>query len=169
MTDTRMRLFAALETLHALQHAESSAQSLSFSQIFDCVTLPSHASANDMKLINASLQYRRVYRYLIEKFTMYYSPKLAAAGDSEKVFERKTKEMSIDVRPLSKSDIEILIKLHQHAELQREQVNLHCFQDNLIIPLSLEKCAQNEYVSKISIHDALYVAITDINTEIFLS
>ncbi|MGQ8365701.1 hypothetical protein [Glaciecola sp. 1036] len=170
--------FAMSEIIHSedllkqISNADKVSDKLSYSEIaqYAVSRMPS-ASANVQTMINSNVNYRRIYKSIVEKICRFYSPKQVAASSSTQIFERKTSDfqLALSVNENSvKQDVTVTLALHRSDDKVASEASLHCFYQELAMPLHLTKNRQGVFEAKISSHDAIFSALGDAECEIYI-
>ncbi|MFC3121578.1 hypothetical protein [Agaribacter flavus] len=145
---------------------------LSVSHIMDIVLQPNNElNKTRMAIVNSDLTYRRTYRRFLEHMQGLYSPRLAAAASDDAILTRETDAFSLAMlrsEDLHSADIQIVLSLSKPLTAEKSEANIHCFYQDSILPLALEKVDSLQYATNISSRDAIFMALSHNDCEIFI-
>lgn len=181
MSGLSEKLFVAIEQYESVSEAikanknaniRANRQKLSISQIVDVVLNPTKSANKDcLMVINQHLQYRRLYKQLINNSYAYYCPKQVAASTEETILTRRADAFELSVVTSDNyddNDIQIVLSFDDDSHTLRDTANIHCFYQDSIFPLVLDQIAAKKYSAIISARDAIYMALSHNDCEIFI-
>ena len=174
--------FSALEMYKAFNlrddnnakiHSRGKAQLLSFSSLVHAAQDPSHPTAtNTMKIINASLYLRSQYHKIVKLISFAYSGNQVAASSDAFVSKRQGEnfELIIDnsVSKEKQDNITVSLRTTDPAFQSSSFVHLHCFINDSILPIIMNKVADGLFRMDCKRHSSEHNVIRDVNCEIFI-
>lgn len=174
MKQDGQQLFQALDSYQTLVDSSTDiTKSISYTMIVRTIMQPTlSASTTAISIINASLGLRRLYQQTLNRLQAYHAPMLKAASDTAQIMTRGTREFELELRvdeTQSNQNVTIALRILSPPKGATKHAHLHCFFDNVIMPLSLEIGSDNQYFASISQRDLMFKALTDINCEFYIT